>query len=204
MADLLKVKIVGPAGADVAGAMKQLSGSEASRLAYTVVRLGVVRIRARAFATFTSTGVGRAIWGSGDPSKGTIGGAFAGGVLKAIGVNNGPRPGSVIKTKVIKRANDGFILAFSVKGMPAMQEEGGQTKAHTIAPKNAPALVYRTKWGALRRSTEPVEHPGGPIRKVPYLAPAIDAEAARIASDMAKALDGLIERATSKKKTAAA
>jgi hypothetical protein len=50
---------------------------------------------------------------------------------------------------------------------------------------------------------EEVNHPGGPVPKKPFLLPAIEAEAPRIVDDWEKALDGFIERATSKQKAAA-
>lgn len=192
----LSVRLVGPQGADVSGALLRLSGAETMRLAETVVRKGMLQIRAAAYSEFRSSGIGRRIWGGDGISRSFIGPLMQGQRRKSSNL------GKFIRTKVAKRSNTGFTLTFEVKGLPAMVEEGGQTRPHEIAPKLAEFLVYRTKSGVLHVSKGPVQHPGGPVAKDPYLGPEIDRRAPRIGDDLQRTFDGHIERVTSKQRAA--
>jgi hypothetical protein len=217
----LQVKVYGPAGADVGGALRELSGAETDRLTRAVVSSGAGRIRARAFAAFRAHGIGAAIWGL----RRSTGSHFVGPGAK----NSTAKASNVIRARVSK-GNHAYTVTFSITGLPAMTEEAGQTKPHvirsaqahheTMAARHAgkargvaharaaqkagirKTLAFAIGGGLIYR--EEVNHPGGPVPKNPFLQPAIAAEAPRIVADWQKALDGFIERVTSKSTTKAA
>ena len=67
------------------------------------------------------------------------------------------------------------------------------TAAHTIAPKNAPALVYRTKDGRKVVTTQPVSHPGA--KPYPFMRPAFEQNKELVIQNLGKELVGVIEKA---------
>lgn len=220
MSEALQVRVSGPSGADVEAALRDLSGPETDRLTRAVVSAGAGRIRARGFATFRAQGIGAAIWGL----RRSTGSLFVGPGAK----NTGAKASNVIRARVFK-GDHSYALTFSVTGLPAMTEEGGQTKAHVIRAEQAHHELMAARYAGRARGVAhasfasksgirktlafaiggglafraEVNHPGGPVPKNPFLLPAIEAEAPRISSDWEKALDGFIERATSKTKAAA-
>jgi hypothetical protein len=181
----------GPSGADVAGALEALSGPETDRLTRAVVSAGAARIRSRAFADFRGHGIGAAIWGL-QRSSGSL---FVGPGAK----NTGAKASNVIRARV-KKGDHAYTLTFSLTGLPAMTEEGGQTRRHAILPRLRDALRFPDGGFVGKQG---VNHPGGPVPKNQFLLPGIEAEAPRITGDWEKALDGFIERATSKTKGSA-
>lgn len=120
---------------------------------------GLASARAAAINRFISRGVGRRVFGQ--KVKGAVG---------------------LIKVTPARMFGGRYVGALQARGLAAIQDQGGRTSPHTIAPKNAKFLVYRTKAGVLHVTDKPVHHPGAQHPAMPFLNEAIAGAAPRIAT----------------------
>lgn len=134
-------------------------GGDINRRIGNVIGAGLSRAVKYAVDDFTSKGVGRAIYGA--------------------------KPGGVIQQKAITRTrvtiSGGRVVGgLKAQGFAALQEGGGRTKPHVIEPKNRKMLVFQAGRGSgFFVFASRVQHPGGPVKRYPFLQAAI--EKARIA-----------------------
>jgi len=149
-----------------------------------------------AVSLFISRGVGRAIFGR-----------RSSGAYKIINVK------SVIAQKRV-------VMALEVKGFAALQEQGGQTKAHTIRAEKVHYAALATKYAGKRRGAKfaaraarskravlairlgggriifrsEVRHPGSRIPRHPFGVKTFEKSAARINRE----IDAALQRALAK------
>ena len=141
-------------------------GSDLNKAIASGMRSGMTSARFRAIAKFQSRGIGRSVFGKkGDKAA-----------------------RGMIKVGKVKISGSSYIASLTATGLAAIQETGGHFKPHLIAPKNAKALVYRTKAGVLHVSTKPVMHPGATHPRMPFLTEAIQNSASRFQSAIDKAI----------------
>lgn len=120
---------------------------------------GLGSARAGAINAFIRRGVGRRIFGQ-----------KAGGAA------------GLIKVLPARKVGQRYVGTLQARGMAAIQDQGGRTSPHTIAPKNKRFLVYRTKAGVLHITDKPVQHPGAQHPAMPFLQQAIASAAPRVAT----------------------
>lgn len=142
----------------LAGALRQF-GQKMDVPILVGLEHGLGAARASAINAFIRRGVGRRIFGQ--KVKGAVG---------------------LIKVLPARKLGGRYVGTLQARGMAAIQDQGGRTSPHTIAPKNAKFLVYRTKMGVLHITDKPVQHPGAQHPAMPFLNAAIAQAAPRIAT----------------------
>jgi hypothetical protein len=140
-------------------------------------RRGGGRVRADAIRSFRSRGIGRRI--------------FGGKKFK--------QKDAMISLGRVRGHGDSVQMDITARGFAAIQEIGGTTRPHVIAPKNfaprgVPLLVFRVP-GALVITSKPVHHPGSRMPRIPSLAPALERGAPMIGDEIRRALDTHIDGA---------
>lgn len=91
----------------------------------------------------------------------------------------------VVKVNNPKMAANGTVTGgLELKGLAAMTEEGGHTKAHTIRPPSGGVLVLKLGGGRVAFTRKAVRHPGSRIPRRPFAKPAIEHELDRIKADL--------------------
>ena len=153
----------------VPGQLRQIK-DKAPKSMGSAFRRGIARIRASAVKNIRSKGIGKSLWGATDK----------------IGAKKGRKAVAklVVGGKVQERYG-AYSVDLTLKGFPAMMEVGGQTAPHRIEPKNVPLLAFVAAGDLV--FAKGVDHPGGPVRKDPSLAPAIDRWSPSINTDIERA-----------------
>lgn len=119
------------------------------------------------------------------------------GVMRRVfGVKPSGARALIKRTRVVKRG-DVYTGGLTAKGLAEIQETGGRTKPHTIAPKNAKRLAFQTPAGLVVIAGS-VQHPGATHPAMPSLRAAIEKAAPR----MAEELDKGIQKAAALRKVA--
>jgi hypothetical protein len=180
----ISVRVVGPEGVDPGAQLHELTGPQRDRLILAVFRRRVALIKKAAAAELVRHGVARRIWGRDEHGAGGSRGG-AGDAMKQIKSRVGVRDGN-------------YTAEVSEKGLPAMMElGGGRTQPHIIKPKFAKRLAFVSS-GGLRYVSGPVSHPGGPVPKAEHLWPEIQREDPDLQREVRAAMDGFVERVTSR------
>lgn len=112
---------------------------------------------------------------------------------------SGPRPQklgvgtgllrSSISAEVGKTPKGAFMKMGTWVPYARIHEEGGQTPAHVILPKNGKFLVFTI--GGKKIFTKKVNHPGSVIKARPFLRPAIDDNLPSLKTDLKTVLNRL-------------
>jgi len=136
---------------------------------------GLYTARAEAINNFTRRGVGRAV--------------FAKNTRGALGL---------IKVIPAKLRGNSYVGTLQARGLAAIQDQGGRTSPHTIKPKRAKFLVYRTNAGVLHITDKPVLHPGAQHPTMPFMQAATSNAAPRVA----QLIDRAIQKFATKLKVA--
>lgn len=94
--------------------------------------------------------------------------------LWARGKKGGPKL-ALTKTKLFRKGLT-ILAAFKLRGLGALIEAGGETKAHLIKAKSGGGLSFEgTKAFAGRIiKTEQVQHPGSIVKREPTMKPAVE------------------------------
>lgn len=132
---------------------------------------GMHSARGAAINRFTRQGVGRRIFG-----------------VKASGA------AGLIKVLPARMSGGNFVGILQARGLAAIQDQGGRTAPHKIAPKNKKFLVYRTNAGVLHITDKPVLHPGAQHPAMPFLSQSITGAAPRIATLIDREIQKLMNR----------
>lgn len=147
-------------------------GVEMDRPIINGMRRGLTHVRSLWVAEFKQRGVGRSVFGG----------------KRAKGKKDGAR--AIIKTtRVVKRGSGTYAGGLSVKGLAALQETGGRTKAHNIG-KRGKVLAF--EGGGFARG--PVKHPGSSIKKIPIGHQMMERGAPRIAQEIDKGISADIAK----------
>jgi len=99
------------------------------------------------------------------------------GVVRTIFGKKPKGLGGLVKTKVTDKGN-AFVLSMELRGLAAMQESGGHTKAHQIGPGPRKLKLKVPSIGVVIRDS--VLHPGSSIHVFPAANSAMAAAAPKI------------------------
>lgn len=148
----------------LAGFVRQLGRVQADGL-----RRGLSTAREEALRAFQGRGIGRTLFRT-DRGQGE----------------------RLVTLEDVKATEGGAEGGIKLSGLAALQEAGGRTKAHTIAPKRTTVLRFAEGGSILFRST--VRHPGSRVQGVPFAEPALLRAEPAMASDMDAALQSAADR----------
>jgi hypothetical protein len=167
----------GPRAAHLAGEALKRFTAEMPKAELNVLRRASAYVRRQAIDSFTSTGVGRAIYGA-HAIRGK-----AKGRTRALKV--------VFPMPRVQAQGSGWMLSLTLKGFAALTEIGGQTRSHPIEARDG-VLSYRI--GGSDKFGKKVNHPGSRIPAQPYLQRAANASLPTLQKEMDEGLAALAEK----------
>lgn len=150
------------------------------------LRAGAGRIKRRAVKDFLASGVGRGVFVR--DAGGT------GKQQKARGKKNAEK---LLTVSRVETAGLTAKATATASGFAALAETGGRTEPHVLqamAPSKLPGGRPITSFGPGEVAAGPIKHPGGSVRKNAAMGAALAAEDPKIAADITRRLDALVEK----------
>lgn len=148
--------------ADAAAALRALGAKGLKRAITNGMKRGLSVGRAQALKDLRSKGVGRALWLRRNSKKKGISGT----------------PPLVVTVGKVRQSGGEYSSSLQEKGMAALIEKGGRTKAHKIQAKGSKLLHFGS--GGRWSFAKVVSHPGSMVQAQPHLARAAAAAGAAI------------------------
>lgn len=152
-------------------AIQRFGAANITKLIVASLELRANEARREAVQTFIGAGIGKGIWG-------------ARGFANAY--------------KLITLDKVTSFAKLSVKGLAALQEQGGRIRAHPIPRRGKlnrkPMLFYSSGGGKSLGGMQfawRVNHPGANVRRIPALVPAAERAQANVVLDLKAKLDAL-------------
>lgn len=159
--------------AKFADALRRFATKEKDRAIVNGIRRGMTYARSLAVKSFMATGIGRGIFGHGRKKD-----------TKAVKL--------IINRMKVRQAGTRIEAGLSVKGVAALQEKGGRTKAHPIRPRRGRFLAFSV--GGRDVFVPQVQHPGSRIVRAPFAEPAMRRALPRINQEVERGLAAIAKQ----------